>query len=63
LSAGRERVQIASPGVNPSRQFVSGQLPGADGSSFPIGSRAAIPPAAPQATRIRSRFSGIFTHW
>ncbi len=24
---------------------------------------AAIPPAAPQATRIRSRSSGIFTHW
>ncbi len=24
---------------------------------------AAIPPAAPQATRIRIRFSGIFTHW
>jgi hypothetical protein len=24
---------------------------------------AAIPPAAPQATRIRSRLSGIFTHW
>ena len=24
---------------------------------------AAIPPAAPQATRIRSRFSGIRTHW
>ena len=24
---------------------------------------AEIPPAAPQATRIRSRFSGIRTHW
>ena len=24
---------------------------------------AAIPPAAPQATRIRSRLSGILTHW
>ena len=24
---------------------------------------AEMPPAAPQATRIRSRFSGIFTHW
>ena len=24
---------------------------------------AAMPPPAPQATRIRSRFSGIFTHW
>jgi hypothetical protein len=24
---------------------------------------AGMPPAAPQATRIRSRFSVIFTHW